>query len=45
MSSLTVKTIVGTDLPIFNSNGEAVAGGLLMGDLYRTSTGEVRVVI
>lgn len=32
-------------LPVYATNADAVAGGLTVGRLYRTSTGTVRVVI
>lgn len=38
-------TIKLTDLPEFADNATAVSGGLVEGDVYRTSTGEVRIVV
>jgi len=34
-----------TDLLEFADNAAAIAGGLTVGDIYRTSTGELRVVV
>lgn len=34
-----------TDLPEFADNTTALAGGLVAGDIYRTATGELRVVV
>lgn len=39
------NTITGTSLPTYESNALAIAGGLSVGDLYKTSTGEVKVVV
>jgi len=43
--TITANTIKNTVLPVYADNASAVAGGLAVGDLYRTSTGAVRVVI
>lgn len=34
-----------TDLPEFADNAAALAGGLVAGDIYRTATGELRIVV
>jgi hypothetical protein len=34
-----------TNLPEFADNAAALAGGLSEGDVYRTSTGELRIVV
>jgi hypothetical protein len=34
-----------TALPIYANNAAAVAGGLIAGDVYKTSTGELRIVV
>lgn len=34
-----------TALPIYANNAAAVAGGLVEGDVYKTSTGELRIVV
>ena len=34
-----------TDLGVYADNAAAVSGGLNTGDVYRTSTGELRIVI
>ena len=34
-----------TALPIFANNAAALAGGLIAGDVYKTSTGELRIVV
>jgi hypothetical protein len=47
------KSLAGTDyiiprfenLPIFDSNSAATSGGLSLNDVYKTSTGELRIVI
>ena len=43
--TITANDISGTDLPIYADNTAALAGGLSVGSLYKTATGEVRVVI
>ena len=37
-------TVVVT-LPVFANNVTALAGGLVIGQLYQTATGEVRIVV
>jgi hypothetical protein len=32
-------------LPIYANNAAAVAGGLAVNDVYKTSTGELRIVV
>jgi len=34
-----------TTLPIYANNAAAIAGGLTVGDIYKTSTGELRIVV
>jgi hypothetical protein len=34
-----------TDLPVYANNAAALAGGLIAGDVYKTSTGELRIVV
>lgn len=34
-----------TALPVYANNAAAVAGGLIEGDVYKTSTGELRIVV
>jgi hypothetical protein len=34
-----------TALPIYADNAAAVAGGLVEGDVYKTSTGALRIVV
>jgi len=34
-----------TALPIYANNAAAIAGGLTVGDIYKTSTGELRIVV
>jgi len=34
-----------TALPVYANNAGAVAGGLIAGDVYKTSTGELRIVV
>jgi hypothetical protein len=38
-------TIKLTDLQVFADNAAALSGGLAEGEVYRTSTGELRIVI
>jgi hypothetical protein len=42
---LRATTITLTNLPVFADNTAALAGGLSDGDVYRTATGELRVVV
>lgn len=39
------STLVLTNLPVFANNATAVAGGLVLGAVYRTATGELRIVV
>jgi hypothetical protein len=34
-----------TALPVYANNAAALAGGLSVSDVYRTSTGELRIVV
>lgn len=34
-----------TNIPVFADNAAALAGNLVDGDVYRTATGEVRIVV
>ena len=34
-----------TALPIYANNAAAIAGGLIATDVYKTSTGELRIVV
>lgn len=34
-----------TALPVYANNAAAVIGGLIAGDVYKTSTGELRIVV
>jgi len=34
-----------TALPVYADNAAALAGGLIEGDVYKTSTGELRIVV
>ena len=34
-----------TALPIYANNAAALAGGLIAGDIYKTSGGELRIVV
>jgi hypothetical protein len=34
-----------TALPVYANNAAAIAGGLIAGDVYKTSTGELRIVV
>jgi len=38
-------TLLLSDLSIYANNAAALAGGLVVGDLYKTATGEVRIVV
>jgi hypothetical protein len=42
---LRATTITLTNLPVFADNAAALAGDLAVGDVYRTATGELRVVV
>lgn len=39
-----LKTIL-KDMDTYANNAAAVAGGLSVGDIYKTATGEVRIVV
>lgn len=34
-----------TNLPVYANNAAAITGGLIAGDVYKTSTGELRIVV
>lgn len=34
-----------TNLPVYANNAAALAGGLIDGDVYKTATGELRIVV
>jgi len=38
-------TIKAANLPVYADNSSAITGGLVAGDIYRTSTGELRITI
>jgi hypothetical protein len=38
-------TLTLTALPVYANNAAAIAGGLIAGDVYKTSTGELRIVV
>tara|TARA_R110000868_G_scaffold33108_1_gene120584 strand:- start:502 stop:753 length:252 start_codon:yes stop_codon:yes gene_type:complete len=42
---LRATTLTLTDLPVFAGNASALAGGLANGTVYRTATGELRIVV
>ena len=44
IQSQTARTIRNTDLPVYADNAAALAGGLTTGQLYRTSTGDLKIV-
>lgn len=39
------NTLTLTNLPVYANNAAALAGNQAVGDVYRTSTGELRIVI
>lgn len=39
------STLVLTNLPVFADNAAAIAGDLGVGTVYRTATGELRIVV
>ena len=43
-SSAKSETIVNAFLPIFSGNSEALLGGLQVGQMYRTSNGDLKIV-
>lgn len=42
---LQASTLVLTNLPVFADNAAALSGGLVLGAVYRTATGELRIVV
>lgn len=38
-------TITLTDLPTYADNASAISGGLAVNDVYKTATGELRIVV
>jgi hypothetical protein len=40
-----IISLIGSNLLSFANNAAAISGGLSVGDLYKTHTGEVRVVV
>lgn len=42
---LQASTLVLTNLPVFADNATALSGGLALGTVYRTATGELRIVV
>lgn len=42
---LQASTLVLTNLPVFADNATALSGGLGLGAVYRTATGELRIVV
>jgi hypothetical protein len=42
---LQATTLKLTNLPVFADNAAALAGDLADGDIYRTATGELRIVV
>jgi hypothetical protein len=40
-----ILALLGSTLLTFANNSAAIAGGLSVGTLYKTSTGEVRIVV
>lgn len=38
-------TLTLTGLPTYADNAAALAGGLIAGDVYKTATGELRIVV
>ena len=42
---LQASTLVLTNLPVFADNAAAIAGDLVLGAVYKTSTGELRIVV
>jgi hypothetical protein len=42
---LQATTLKLTNLPVFADNAAALAGNLTDGDIYRTATGELRIVV
>jgi hypothetical protein len=44
MHSATTGTIKNPGLPVFSDNAAALAGGLQVGEMYRTASGQLRIV-
>jgi hypothetical protein len=44
MHSATAGSIKNPGLPIYPDNAAAIAGGLIPGDMYRTSAGDLKIV-
>ncbi len=44
MHSATSGTIKNPGLPVFADNAAAIAGGLVAGDMYRTASGDLKIV-
>jgi hypothetical protein len=44
MHSATSGTIKNPGLPVFEDNAAALAGGLVAGDMYRTASGDLKIV-
>lgn len=42
---ITATTINLSNLPTYADNASALAGGLVDGDVYKTATGELRIVV
>lgn len=42
---IEILNLIGGTFPTYADNAAAVAGGLAVGRLYKTSTGEVRIVV
>lgn len=42
---IDIINLVGSNFPTYADNAAAVAAGLAVGRLYKTSTGEVRIVV
>jgi len=40
-----ILTLIGSTFPTYANNAAAVAGGLAVNRLYKTATGEVRIVV
>lgn len=38
-------TLVNNDLPTYEDNSAAISGGLAVNSIYKTSTGEIRIVV
>jgi hypothetical protein len=44
MHSATSGAIKNSGLPVFADNAAALAGGLVVGDMYRTASGDLKIV-